>query len=364
MEDHIMAKHSDIFRPVEREKTGLKKCTAEDHLVPDSPVSDCAVSNHPVVGFPVSERLNETKEESSKKTNLTETFNLNCKKINKDCNDLIIKTKLALVIIEGKQCYQCLFMATDQSLLNDHRADKHSKKKVPKTQVISCETCEKSFATFYSLRRHQQLAHNPNCKVFSCSICERPFGTLSHLKKHLQCIHSPKAMPLPCTLCDESFFDLYSRKKHLQDVHKGGNFCSTCEKSFRNLWNLKKHIETMHTKKEATLSCSHCEKSFSDLFSRKRHYQEAHRDGNFCLTCKKSFASPWHLEKHQKGIHTQKETILPCVLCNKKFIDLYSRRQHYKEDHSEGNWCPTCRKTFSSPWSLKGHLNIFHAPQA
>ena len=109
MEDHILTEHADIFRPIEGEKADLT-CPASDYLVPDCPVLNSSVSDYPDDDHPVSDCLYGTNEVSPKKTEIEEKFDTDCGKVKKESDNLEsrMKTKLALVIIEGKQCFECL----------------------------------------------------------------------------------------------------------------------------------------------------------------------------------------------------------------------------------------------------------------
>ena len=94
-----------------------------DHPDSDNPVSDYPDSKNPVLDHPVPKNQNIRKEEYVK----AEDEAHKKKEEKKNLNFKI--EKLELVILKGIQCSKCSFMATDQSLLNDHKLQKHFKKK-------------------------------------------------------------------------------------------------------------------------------------------------------------------------------------------------------------------------------------------
>ena len=98
MENHILTVHANIFR--------------------GTPVKP--IAKHPYV-----KKVVEKKESKNNILHTTEDWNDNEFDYSRPVIDFESNLMLGLVIVEGKKCPKCNFMATDETLLNDHTIEKH-----------------------------------------------------------------------------------------------------------------------------------------------------------------------------------------------------------------------------------------------
>jgi hypothetical protein len=104
MENHILTEHADIFR-----------------ATPVKPMPNCPSGKK--------EGTWSTGGEGEKVKNSPQTTT-NGNQLDSRSEDGNFETDLmlVLVIVEGKKCPKCNFLATDKTLLNDHKIEKHSRK--------------------------------------------------------------------------------------------------------------------------------------------------------------------------------------------------------------------------------------------
>ncbi len=100
MEVHILTKHADIFRSVSDDKKTDESVSDFPEKKKESTESTCREEEE----FPEIMEIPEPKSEDGNTR-----------------PDLTTEIKFGLVIIEGKQCSKCDFLATDFTLMNDHQ---------------------------------------------------------------------------------------------------------------------------------------------------------------------------------------------------------------------------------------------------
>ena len=85
--------------------------------------------------------------------------------------------------------------------------------------------------------------------------------------------------------------------------------CSTCGKRFFAAVSLNKHIRSVHLKKDeektkevVMFNCDHCTVSFPHKFSLVKHLESAHdiapKRNHTCEECGKNFSTPTSLKTH------------------------------------------------------------------
>ena len=79
-----------------------------------------------------------------------------------------------------------------------------------------CSTCDKRFATCYTLKNH--LTTHSDERNFKCKICpdDRYFKTKSQLSSHLKFHYKPKHC---CKHCNKKFHTLSCLKAHEKQKH-------------------------------------------------------------------------------------------------------------------------------------------------
>ena len=124
-----------------------------------------------------------------------------------------------------------------------------SRRERPGEKSHSCEHCNKSFSTSFSLQHHIRV--HTGEKPYSCSQCEKSFAQSSTLRRH-QKVHTGEK-PFTCSLCSKSFAESFNMKNHLIRVHSGEKpfYCSLCGRSFFFSGELKRHLKA-HAKENSS----------------------------------------------------------------------------------------------------------------
>ncbi|XP_054154487.1 PR domain zinc finger protein 10-like [Oppia nitens] len=288
-----------------------------------------------------------------------------------------------------------------------------------------CETCQKVFPRFYSLRRHQ-IMHSGE-KKYKCPICFMSFSHVynrnRHVKKHSKSPvtkklivetqgtsdqildnltetmkkstnntndelmkaptsvpivarkSSPKVVnnsnkPFRCHECYKCFTTddrlLRHAIVHSSDEDVKPLACDICQKRFLNNSALSCHLKVHSTPKDQPrrYDCVICKQWFDSTQQRKDHII-THANpitGQFtCPNCSKGFDEFAAVRKHIRAFHSDKQ--YPCTQCEKVFPRPDKLKLHMlrHSDHREF-LCANCGKQFKRKDKLKEHMQRMHAP--
>ncbi len=159
-------------------------------------------------------------------------------------------------------CELCDKEFTSNSSMNRH------KRLHAGVMPYACNICSKEFAYGSSLAHHKAIHLGE--KSFSCDICQKMFNSKPNLTKHIR-IHSNEK-PFKCDYCEKSFSQRGILINH-QKIHSSYKpySCDLCEKSFKRADVLANHKLTHSVKKP--FSCPTCGKGFNKLTPLNKHMQ-------------------------------------------------------------------------------------------
>ena len=141
-------------------------------------------------------------------------------------------------------CDQCVYQATTQGDLKDHKKDNHN-------SDFKCDECGHTVLTEGDLRGHKEAYHtvqqDKNADmVYLCNDCDMEYTTVSDLKDHTENVHTVRA-DATCEKCDyvgKSMVDLEHHRisKHYHFQY----FCGGCNFETLNKEVLKTHTANKH----------------------------------------------------------------------------------------------------------------------
>ena len=137
--------------------------------------------------------------------------------------------------------------------LNDHHCQDRG--------IVTCEVCNKSFATQSSLDKHA-YSHGDLKYVFE--VCGQGYPFQSHLNQHMN-THILKKIACPVKSCTSEFKGTGDLNRHLRTHKKGIWFrCDFCEYKNKDKRNTSSHMKT-HLKKAKNLVSAKIVKSICFL---------------------------------------------------------------------------------------------------
>ncbi|KAI8045591.1 zinc finger protein weckle [Drosophila gunungcola] len=138
--------------------------------------------------------------------------------------------------------------------------------------------------------------------------------------------------------------------------------CSICSKPYKKPKAYKRHMEEVHNTAPQDLpqlECNQCGVSFSTVTQLHAHYR-SHlpaklKPDNSCPHCEKIFTTPGTLKRHIDGVHKQIKPYV-CDLCGKSFNYITGLKDHKLVHTEECPFeCPVCQRRFKNKARLKIH---------
>ena len=227
---------------------------------------------------------------------------------------------------------------------NDHKETEQSIN-ISSEKLYPCEICEKTFASYDSLKVHGRF-HSGE-KPYSCSYCDKKFTTSGNLNGHKR-IHTGEK-PHFCKVCGRTFSELSNMKRHaLLHTDQKSYSCLNCGKTFTQMCNLERH-QMIHEMLNVKANMKH-----NDLIETKQNMNVSLKKSFPCKICGKNLASRDTLQIH--GRFHSGEKPYPCHYCDKKFITSGKVKGHERTHTGEKpHCCKVCGKNFSELSNLRRH---------
>lgn len=232
-------------------------------------------------------------------------------------------------------CGECERSYTSYFLLKRHMKEKHNYVENP--VALACINCSEEFESRELLNRHKII-----CRCILCPICSVPFKTNDekfnqHMERHAE---EKSTRKFACTQCSCRFNTARILASHVQKRHTneevgfGMNFeCTLCDFMFRRSRLLKVHLESRHkiVIEDLDTVCAICQESCGDDLP--KHMQKVHKKTFVCNFegCRKKYRTQASLLCHEKSHEPGYEPDLSCSVCLKVFDKQKSLVEHFKQ---------------------------------
>ena len=277
--------------------------------------------------------------------------------------------------------------STTIEALSEISSVKKIKKVLQKSKKITCNICNKTFATQRNLNRHRIEFHEDHQKNrLTCNICGKSF---SHYRKidlirHIRNVHEGHK-DHKCTICSKLYFHKRELKRHIRIVHESNKDiyecnisgvhecekhkpCPICNKAIEKNC-LKSHIKKVHEeqKKDSTsditlLSKTRLKKDVTaGVKMNSRNVSKLQKEYK-CHWCDKISTNSYNIERHIGRLHPEKvQNSFKCELCL-SLINTYISKSHILRNHynQSDQICDKCGKFFSDAEYLIAHVNTDH----
>lgn len=202
-------------------------------------------------------------------------------------------------------CPFCPRIFKNKRFFNEHVEKKH------KEQSFKCSTCDKSFKTQITMKKHIHALHPDTISgavvlQYECYMCHEQCKSLPVLRRHIY-KHTRSRRHL-CTLCGYMTASTYHFDMHMMrnDHNLTGETvkphrCDICGQAFSSKHTLAIHVTTHSDQRDCP--CSICGKAFKNKKNLGQHMLTHGEKRHKCQMCPYRCYSPGNLKIHMK-VHT------------------------------------------------------------
>lgn len=338
-------------------------------------------------------------------------------KVNTISYKLNLRNRFTVNTIENFHCTICNKFNSDMSRIEKHMETHTGEKEgfFNKSTVdisyiekeFDCTICAKCFPTLTMLNTHLRMVHGQTNNTFSDALSsrrqivhldaakrkehevgqysystnEQAENSLGHIKIETDvadgnnAFGSASTKEYNTTSSFETCIVVHDKNK-IEAVIADDDGTSCSDGSNVNNTHLNPdHVTSVNN--ESTKTCALCNRSFVKKSLLRKHMNTHMADGPWsgknhsakhgssvdtekkygCVECGKRFTTSWTKKVHIRIFHAEKK-VYRCNMCSKTFSDVLYLRRHKKYHDEKLHQCEVCQKSFPAVSSLKKHKRV------
>jgi uncharacterized Zn-finger protein len=149
-----------------------------------------------------------------------------------------------------------------KSLLRFYLCRNENAHESPTKSFLYCDICSRYFEEKMDMESHMLKCHMKSEPTsFYCEYCSKEFMRRHLLNRHIKLKHTEKQRSHPCPTCNKSFFTISTLKKHIESHGLKNMPCEFCGKLFSCMNNLRTHLY-YHSEPKFVCEIENCGKKF------------------------------------------------------------------------------------------------------
>ena len=265
---------------------------------------------------------------------------------------------------KNQKCPDCFKCFTKSTILRRHVSVINTMFSKCFKSILKCQECKKVFKEKRYLDKHMIRHSTQKRRSFKCRDCSKAFLSKRIMAIHLKRRRTCTTESFLCTKCHVSF-----TTKELLKVHKNDFNCQklvTCENCNNPVGEIRYSMHLLSCKTlyvSLDMICKTCFRCFNDIGQFQSHLTKKHTAGGplNCKMCDKTFAVDKWVNKHYLKYHYFE---YKCKQCSQLFSTKKILRNHMNiHFDNEAFECSRCLKPYGSKSGLIRHSRIYHPQQ-